>query len=138
MSDYVGRKPMVALACFGIVGVYFAFCFVHELRHELVVGGVYGFFNGAFLSVDFSLALETMPSMEDAARWMAVWGVAGFIGTTARERACRAHAPSFTSPCSFDSSSLPCSICWSCFTLRYSLRFPGHRLFSHPFRPAPM
>ena len=43
---------------------------------------MYGFFNGAFLSVDFALALEAMPDQNDAARWMAVWGVAGFIGTT--------------------------------------------------------
>jgi hypothetical protein len=40
-------------------------------------------------SVDYALALETLPSSEDSARWLAVWGVAGFIGAPARRPAVR-------------------------------------------------
>lgn len=83
LSDFTGRKPMVALACGGIIAVYLLFCFISDLRMELVIGGLYGFFNGAFLSVDYALALDTVPSKDDAARWLAVWGVAGFVGTSA-------------------------------------------------------
>ena len=52
LSDKVGRKPLVLAACFGIAAVYIGFMFVSELYHELIVGTVYGFFNGAYLSVD--------------------------------------------------------------------------------------
>lgn len=82
VSDHTGRKPMVALACGGIIAVYLLFCFVDDLRLELVIGGIYGFFNGSFLSVDYALALDTVPSKDDAARWLAVWGVGGFLGTS--------------------------------------------------------
>ena len=33
-------------------------------------------------SVDYALAIDCLPSREDAARWLAIWGVASFIGTS--------------------------------------------------------
>lgn len=37
--------------------------------------------NGAYLSVDYALACDTLPSKEHAAKFLGIWGVAAFIGT---------------------------------------------------------
>ena len=38
--------------------------------------------DGMYLSVDYSLAIDTLPNRDDAARWLAIWGLASFLGTT--------------------------------------------------------
>ena len=39
-------------------------------------------FNGVYLSVDYALAIDTLPSRSDPAQSLAVWGIASFIGTS--------------------------------------------------------
>jgi len=38
--------------------------------------------NGMFLSVDYALAIDVLPNREQSARWLAIWGIASFIGTS--------------------------------------------------------
>ena len=35
-----------------------------------------------FLSVDYALACDTLPSLESAAQGLGVWGVSAFLGST--------------------------------------------------------
>ena len=37
--------------------------------------------NGTYLSADYALAVDTLPSKDSAARFLGVWGVGAFIGT---------------------------------------------------------
>ena len=41
-----------------------------------------GIGNGMFLSVDYALACDTLPSLESAAQGLGVWGVSAFLGST--------------------------------------------------------
>lgn len=82
LSDVVGRKPLIVLACIGIISVYISFIYVHKLSTILYLSAYYGAVNGMFLSVDYALAIDCLPSRENAARWLAIWGVASFIGTS--------------------------------------------------------
>ena len=41
-----------------------------------------GLGNGMFLSVDYALACDTLPSLESAAQGLGVWGVSAFLGST--------------------------------------------------------
>ena len=75
------RKPYIRFAC-GMMGVvYFAFAFAPPLAWILILGFVYGAGNGAFLTVDYALAVDTLPDKDSAARDLGLWGVSAFIGS---------------------------------------------------------
>ena len=80
LSDIVGRKPVIYLACATVIGVYIEFMCVYDLWKVLVGGAVYGIGNGAYLSVDYALACQTIPDRSQTARFLGIWGVATFIG----------------------------------------------------------
>ena len=82
MSDVLGRKPVIAGACAGIISVYIMFIFIHKMSSIYMVGIWYGAMNGMFLSVDYALAIDCLPDRAQSARWLAIWGVASFIGTS--------------------------------------------------------
>ena len=42
----------------------------------------WGMGNGMFLSVDYALACDVLPSLEHAAQSLGVWGVSAFLGST--------------------------------------------------------
>ncbi|KNC83305.1 hypothetical protein SARC_04430 [Sphaeroforma arctica JP610] len=81
LSDRVGRKSLIYLSSFIIVLAYIGFMFTRDLMSILIVAAVYGIGNGTYLSVDYALACDTLPSKESAARYLGVWGVGAFIGT---------------------------------------------------------
>ena len=81
LSDRTGRKPVVAFACGGLIAIYIGFMVIHRLRLVLLMGAAFGAFNGIYLSVDYALAVDTLPSRSDPAESLAVWGVASFLGT---------------------------------------------------------
>ena len=82
LSDIFGRRPLIVLACAGIISVYIMFITIHDLPTISYVSAYYGAMNGMFLSVDYALAIDCLPSRDNAARWLAIWGVASFIGTS--------------------------------------------------------
>jgi len=81
LSDRVGRKVLVYLSSIVIVAAYVMFMFCRSLPMALLAGAIYGVGNGTYLSVDYALACDTLPSKEEAARYLGIWGVAAFIGT---------------------------------------------------------
>lgn len=76
MSDMVGRKPIVAGACVGICVIYIGFMFARTKEVFLGLGAALGLFNGCYLSVDYALAVDTLPDRAQAARWLSIWSVA--------------------------------------------------------------
>lgn len=78
LSDRYGRKPLVylsggvmALASIIFIGVAFA----PSLPLMFVVGGFFGLGYGAYLAVDWALAIDVLPKSEAAAKDMGIWHV---------------------------------------------------------------
>jgi MFS family permease len=84
LSDRVGRKPLIYISGLVIILVYIEFMFVSTQAAVLMGGALYGIGNGAYLSVDYALACDALPSKENAAKFLGIWGVAAFIGTMVR------------------------------------------------------
>ncbi|MGE5139183.1 MAG: MFS transporter [Rudaea sp.] len=76
LSDRYGRKLMVYIAgaLQGIVALVLVFSNNFELA--VLMGIVFGLGYGAYQSVDWALATDVLPSMDDYAKDMGVWHVA--------------------------------------------------------------
>ena len=76
LSDRHGRKLMVYLAG-GLMGVVaLVFVFSNSFTVAVLMGIVFGLGFGAYQSVDWALASDVLPSMDDYAKDMGVWHVA--------------------------------------------------------------
>lgn len=82
LSDRYGRKPLVYCSCALMAAVYGGFALSPTIDVVLWLGVGYGIGNGMFLSVDYALACDTLPSLESAAQGLGVWGVSAFLGST--------------------------------------------------------
>ena len=82
LSDRTGRKPMVYMSCLFMGIVYSGFACSPSISVVLSLGVLYGIGNGMFLSVDYALACDVLPSLEHAAQSLGVWGVSAFLGST--------------------------------------------------------
>jgi len=76
LSDKYGRKLMVYLsgALMGVVCL--VFILTHSFTIAVLMGVVFGLGYGAYQSVDWALASDVLPSMDDYAKDMGVWHVA--------------------------------------------------------------
>jgi len=81
LSNRVGRKSLIYLSSVILVSTYIMFMFCRTRHAALIAGAIYGIGNGAYLSVDYALACDTLPSKDNAARYLGIWGVGAFIGT---------------------------------------------------------
>lgn len=86
-SDKCGRKIIIYLACFSMALAYsfYALCPLLEPHLQLIVvnivGAIYGFGVGGYLSVDYALALDCLPDKQKgSSEALGLWGVSGFIG----------------------------------------------------------
>jgi len=76
LSDKYGRKLMVYISG-GLMGfVCMVFIFFHNFTLAVLIGIVFGLGYGAYESVDWALASDVLPSMDDYAKDMGVWHVA--------------------------------------------------------------
>jgi len=82
LSDRYGRKPLVYASCLVMASVYLGFALAPSLDVIIWMSVAFGLGNGMFLSVDYALACDTMPSAESAAQGLGVWGVSAFLGST--------------------------------------------------------
>jgi hypothetical protein len=88
-SDYLfggRRKPFVYLACAILAGAMIALLFSTTMTHVTIIGLVLGGANGMYLTMDTSLAVDTLPKENgldgsETAQLLGVWGVAGFVGS---------------------------------------------------------
>lgn len=83
LSDHIGRRPLVYVACVLMAVVYLGWSLATQLWEILAWSAVFGVANGMYLSVDYALGCEKIPDKEGgAAQALGVWGVAAFLGTT--------------------------------------------------------
>jgi MFS family permease len=76
LSDKYGRKRMVYLSG-GLMAVVAAGLMVtHTYLATLVIGALFGLGYGAYTSVDWALATDVLPNMDDAAKDMGLWHIA--------------------------------------------------------------
>jgi len=76
VSDQIGRKRLVLWSsiCMAITVILFIFC--KTFGEALGVGILFGFGFGAYVSVDWALGTDVLPSDDDAGKDMAVWHIA--------------------------------------------------------------
>jgi MFS family permease len=79
LSDRHGRKLLVYLSG-GLQGlVALVFIFSGNFTMAILMGAVFGLGYGAYQSVDWALASDVLPSMDDYAKDMGVWHVAAVL-----------------------------------------------------------
>jgi len=87
MSDgEFGRKKLVYFACAIMSFVYISFIFIPKFSYPTnltlmyLCMVIYGCGNGAFLSVDYAIALDCLPDKTQTAQALGIWGVSAFLG----------------------------------------------------------
>ena len=76
LSDRIGRKKVVYVSNAVIALFALGFIACRTLEQVLLVGVLFGLGYGAYISVDYALGTDVLPSQEDAAKEMAVWHIA--------------------------------------------------------------
>ncbi|MCB8932855.1 MAG: MFS transporter [Fimbriimonadaceae bacterium] len=76
LSDRIGRKPVVYAANVLMATMAIALVACRNLEQALAVGVIFGLGYGAYISVDWALGTDVLPSQEDAGKDMAVWHIA--------------------------------------------------------------
>mmetsp|Transcript_24794 Transcript_24794/g.63212 ORF Transcript_24794/g.63212 Transcript_24794/m.63212 type:complete len:482 (-) Transcript_24794:22-1467(-) len=89
LSDRHGRKPVIYLACLIMAFSFVMLCVIPtfpldiRLPSFLVAVALYGVGNAAYYAVDYALAYDCLPPNKSAAEAFGIWGVCGFVGSTA-------------------------------------------------------
>lgn len=76
LSDKYGRKLLVYISGAAMAVAATGLIVSHEYVFALVIGAVFGIGYGAYTSVDWALATDVLPNMDDAAKDMGIWHVA--------------------------------------------------------------
>jgi MFS family permease len=82
VSDRIGRKKIVYVANGLMAVMAFALVFCTTYMQALIVGVVFGLGYGAYVSVDWALGTDVLPSQEAAGKDMAVWHIAMVLPQT--------------------------------------------------------
>lgn len=83
LSDVManGRRIYIYLSCVIMAIGNVSFLLATTRESVMLITGIVGAANGAYLTMDGSLAFDALPNKEEAARFMGIWGVGAFIGT---------------------------------------------------------
>ncbi len=76
LSDRFGRKPLVYIAGGVMAVVAIGLIVLHQYAASLAIGALFGIGYGAYTSVDWALATDVLPNMDDAAKDMGIWHIA--------------------------------------------------------------
>jgi MFS family permease len=79
LSDRYGRKIMVYAAGYLMAVVAGVFILFQSFTLAMVMGIVFGLGYGAYTSVDWALATDVLPSMDDYAKDMGIWHAATVV-----------------------------------------------------------
>lgn len=75
-SDRYGRKKIVYVANSCMVAMALAFIFCRSITEVMVIGALFGIGYGAYISADWALGTDVLPSQDSAGKDMAIWHVA--------------------------------------------------------------
>ena len=84
------RKPFVYVACALLGGVTISLIFARTLHQMTILALILGGANGVYLTMDTSLAVDTLPTIRsvgrdasngESAQLLGIWGVAAFLGS---------------------------------------------------------
>jgi len=79
------RKPFVYFSCLVLGITTFIAIFAQTMKHMKIIMMVLGASNGIYLTMDTSLAVDTLPTEFDedsgSAQLLGIWGVAAFLGS---------------------------------------------------------
>merc|ERR550534_390966 len=84
MSDSLnnGRKIYIYVSC-GIMALSMTmFSGCETLKNVYILMCIIGLAQGCYQTMDYSIALDTLPDPKQAARYMGIWGVAAFVGSS--------------------------------------------------------
>jgi MFS family permease len=76
LSDKYGRKLLVFISGGIMALVAILLIVTHQYTAALVIGAIFGIGYGAYTSVDWALATDVLPNMDDAAKDMGLWHMA--------------------------------------------------------------
>jgi MFS family permease len=76
LSDKYGRKLLVYISGGAMAVAAIGLIVAHQYAFALVIGALFGIGYGAYTSVDWALATDVLPNMDDAAKDMGIWHVA--------------------------------------------------------------
>ena len=76
LSDHFGRKRLVYISGFMMALVGVIFIITHSYVLVITAGALFGLGYGAYVSVDWALVVDVLPSKESFARDMGVWNIA--------------------------------------------------------------
>jgi MFS family permease len=76
LSDKYGRKLMVYISGGAMALATLGLIVTHQYVFALFIGAVFGIGYGAYTSVDWALATDVLPNMDDAAKDMGIWHIA--------------------------------------------------------------
>lgn len=75
LSDHFGRKRIVYVSGIMMALVGLIFIVTHSMPIVIAAGALFGLGYGAYLSVDWALVVDVLPSQRNFARDMGVWNV---------------------------------------------------------------
>jgi MFS family permease len=76
LSDKYGRKLLVYISGGIMALVAILLIVTHQYVAALIIGAIFGIGYGAYTSVDWALATDVLPNMDDAAKDMGLWHMA--------------------------------------------------------------
>jgi MFS family permease len=81
LSDRVPRKYIIALAGIPMALAGLGFAMAPQPQYLIVYALLFGLGYGAFLSVGWAIAIDSVPQMRDVARDLGIWGIASGLPT---------------------------------------------------------
>ena len=76
LSDKYGRKRLVYISGGVMAVVAVGLMLTHAYLATLLIGALFGIGYGAYISVDWALATDVLPNMDEAAKDMGIWHIA--------------------------------------------------------------
>ncbi len=79
LSDRIGRRSIVSASTLVMAAALLLFLTAPSFRLALILGFIFGIGYGGLVSVEWALAIDVLPSREEAAKYLGIWGISGVL-----------------------------------------------------------